>query len=1422
MASDIGLKIDNRYEILSQLGRGGMGVVYKANDPKMDRVVAIKVMTVNVADRDEYRERFLREARAVAKLQHPNIVVVYDYGYHEGAPYMAMEYLEGATLDRLVSSGTSLSLITRLDYVIQVCNALQYAHQFGIVHRDVKPGNVMVLEGRQRVKLLDFGIARAGAASMLSKSGMAMGTIYYMSPEQTKGQRDLDGRADVFSAGVVLYELVAGTLPWKGESDFEVMSKVVRDPHPSLSAYLKEYPPALDQILDRALAKNPEGRYQQAEELASDLAALQTPLKEALLDEARASADSGDLFHAHELVSEILRVDTRHGEALEFRNHLQQIAPLEQQREQLRQLQASAQQAFSEKRYQEALSSLEQALAIHRTSVPLLQFRDAVRQELRRHDEVQKKLELARRAHELNDLPMAEDMVDKALELDPNDTQARRMKSALRQRLEAEARQQRLQDLEEGAQRSLAARRFSEVREAIRAIEALDASFPVLATLKQAVVEGEEQTRRRREMDSAIREVQQILSGSDLQQSLKATEQALARFPNEPALVRLRAQAEAKRDAAEREQGIREQAALARSLAEQGQIPQALEVTQAALQRFGADTRLRLVAQQLQEMLERQRQAEAQQAALAQALEAQRAGKFDTAVRMLSASRLDFPSSEEIAAALESAREAAAKAAAEAEQIRQKDMVATLQAMLATEPNPDAQVQLAEDALRRSPGNETVQTLLVAARLRQSQIADAVEQAQRLETVAAYAEALEQWQTVAALYAEYPQIREQIARLQAKLAEANKPQPAVAAAPPPDRSATVMLASPPAAAVRAPEPPPPPPVTTVMMGSPMAAKAQPAPAPVTPGKEIPARESRPEIPARSAQAIRPPQAPTATPAVPSAAGAKQPASLAKKAVLPIAAAALVLIVLGYFFLRPAPGTPIHFETTPAGAQVTVDGKSCSTPCDLKLKAGDYSVKASRAGLEPVEKHISVGNVPKTVALELAGAAPALGSLGIASNVEAADVLVDGAVKGVTSGKLTTIQVLPGEHEVRLEKNGFQPSSQHVTVRQDATASLSFTLAPGQAGEQPVRDPYLIVKGQPGARIAVDKNSVGMIQGDGTFSLQTKPGKHRVELSLDGYEPWSATVSAQAGESVPVNAAMKAIPKPPASIGEFIAAAGSIQPGQATELRWQTQNASDVSIDHGVGSVSASGSQRVTPAATTTYVLTARGNGAPAQSSVTISVVALPKPSIALFTAGSDRLESGQETKLSWATQNANEVAIDQGIGNVEASGSRAVRPARSTTYVLTAKGPGGSVSESVQVAVVAAATPVPAPAPVASVAPTAPPENPDIKAVHETIEQRYREAYESMAIDELQQVWPTITKPQKDAINGTFKMYKAIKVRYTCAQPVMSGDTARCTCGESVTYTTNDNKRQPPVSVSIVFELKKNGGTWYVQNRHGQ
>src|SRR5436309_160394 len=442
MPSELGMKIDSRYEVLGELGRGGMGVVYKANDLRLDRLVAIKVMTAHIAGRDESLERFLREAKSIAKMQHPNIVVVHDYGYHGDAPYIAMEYVEGMPLDKLIASHVNLSLFTKVQYIIQVCHALHYAHQSGIVHRDVKPGNIMVLENGTRVKLLDFGIARAGSASSLSKSGLAMGTTCYMSPEQTKGQKDLDARADIFSTGVVLYELLTGTPPWTGGGDYEIMTKIIHDPYPPLSTRLRNYPPGLDQVLERALAKEANARYQTAEKMASELSELETPLKEQVLEDALFQFEQGDLLRARDLVSQILRVDTRHREALELSQKLQQISQLHQRSERVQQLRQAAEQAIGQKQYQEALGSIEQAISIDSANSELFHYRDLIRQELKRREDIRKKLELAKRAQEINDLSSAQELVEKALEADPTDTHARMMKSALEQ----EKKRQQLQE----------------------------------------------------------------------------------------------------------------------------------------------------------------------------------------------------------------------------------------------------------------------------------------------------------------------------------------------------------------------------------------------------------------------------------------------------------------------------------------------------------------------------------------------------------------------------------------------------------------------------------------------------------------------------------------------------------------------------------------------------------------------------------------------------------------------------------------------------------------------------------------------------------------------------------------------------------------------------------------------------------------
>lgn len=261
-----------KYEIRAELGRGAMGVVYVAHDPVLDRRVALKVMAANILEDPDLKERFRREAQAVAKLQSPNIVTVYDFGYHQEAPYIAMEMLTGTDLEGRLRSSTPPTLAEKIEVVRQVCRGLSHAHEEGIVHRDIKPANIFVTENGL-VKIMDFGTARL-AQSNQTQTGTVMGTVAYMSPEQIQGQK-VDGRSDIFSLGVLFYRLLCHQQPFGGENIHHIIYKILNVQPAHLVLPEGVQVPSLQHIVDRALAKDLGQRYQTADEMAHDLTAFQ-------------------------------------------------------------------------------------------------------------------------------------------------------------------------------------------------------------------------------------------------------------------------------------------------------------------------------------------------------------------------------------------------------------------------------------------------------------------------------------------------------------------------------------------------------------------------------------------------------------------------------------------------------------------------------------------------------------------------------------------------------------------------------------------------------------------------------------------------------------------------------------------------------------------------------------------------------------------------------------------------------------------------------------------------------------------------------------------------------------------------------------------------------------------------------------------
>ena len=263
-----------RYKIVKELGRGAMGRVFLAHDPQIDRHVAIKTIQIfdslQGKDQDQARERFMREARAAGKLMHPGIVTVFDVGEADGVPYLAMEYVEGATLDEFCHAETLLPVKTVVAIVANAAEALDFAHATGIVHRDIKPANLMRV-GETSVKVMDFGLAR-GAEAQITHDGALLGTPSYMSPEQVRGQK-LDGRTDLFSLAACLYEMLTGEKPFGGDSISAIIFRVVNEEPEEAAALHERVPRPLSAFVQRGLAKNPDERFPTGEAFAQALRA---------------------------------------------------------------------------------------------------------------------------------------------------------------------------------------------------------------------------------------------------------------------------------------------------------------------------------------------------------------------------------------------------------------------------------------------------------------------------------------------------------------------------------------------------------------------------------------------------------------------------------------------------------------------------------------------------------------------------------------------------------------------------------------------------------------------------------------------------------------------------------------------------------------------------------------------------------------------------------------------------------------------------------------------------------------------------------------------------------------------------------------------------------------------------------------------
>ena len=379
-----------KYDIVEELGRGGMGVVYKAHDSLMERDVAIKVMSDLMLAIPEIRSRFFREARTAGKLSHENITVVYDVGEDEGRPYIVMEYLTGSDLATLIEQREPISFLQKLDYAIQICRGLSYSHANEIVPRDIKPQNIRIV-GNGKVKIMDFGIARS-LTSTLTTTGAVIGTPYYMSPEQIQG-RHVDKRSDIFSFGVLFYELLTGRKPFTGDVPTAVMFKIVYDEPERIDDTQVDHRNGLRDVVMKILAKDPDNRYQDLAEVADALENIVADLRAderrkmeqlrmrlgKLISESRTFLKGNKFRKARDLVEQAARMDPANTEIARLRNEITAAEEREAKRAFIEERLDGARRGIETKELEKALRLLQEVLKVEPEHAEALRLSREVR-----------------------------------------------------------------------------------------------------------------------------------------------------------------------------------------------------------------------------------------------------------------------------------------------------------------------------------------------------------------------------------------------------------------------------------------------------------------------------------------------------------------------------------------------------------------------------------------------------------------------------------------------------------------------------------------------------------------------------------------------------------------------------------------------------------------------------------------------------------------------------------------------------------------------------------------------------------------------------------------------------------------------------------------------------------------------------------
>ena len=1300
-----------RYEIIKILGRGGMGEVILAQDENLGRRVAIKRPFKSAIA--EGLARFQVEAKA-ATLRHPNIPAVYEMGVDDGLPFIAMEFVEGENLEKLIETRRDeIDLITKLRIIEQVCSALGYAHENGVVHRDIKPANIIV-QPDGVAKIIDFGIAKVqddtgSSDANLTKPSQLIGSLHYIAPERFWGV-PTDGRVDIFSVGVTLFKLLTGKEPFTG-GEATASFKIMNEAHTSLAAFLHDYPPVLDEIVAKSLAKNPDDRYQTGEDFADALHEVIEDLKRTRVSELFGDAErlttERRFVPALELLDEAIKLDPSNTQARKLRKFVREHQERIRRAERLRECLLRADEALLSANFDEALTQLKDALNLDQESAEIKAKIQSVEESKRRFESSSRALAEAERVKLRGDINGALRIVTKALQEDPENKKLGAMNATLVRQMEIEAQRGRLLELLENATRALATRDYEAADKLLNEANEIDPSNLDTDKLRRELAKARELEQRRAVLDEIQLRVQDFVKSDQYDQAADLLNRALDRLPNEALLHRLKAEVDAEARRFEVRRVVDGAISQANELFASSPF-EALAILQKALEQVPGEERLVAYERSLRHQMEAQRSEQLRGKTILKARELLDAQQFDKAVVVLESFQVEFGQQDDVDQLLSFAREKLAaqqrveivgRSMSEARAFlrdgRLEDAIRLLesaaqqtkdgavsgllnevreqQAAIARRSEAllkrveqlrergelDEAIQLLQEQLAAAPGNATLQQLAdsLQAQRKQKQVTGiAIRAANEAMKQNNFAAAMESLQGVLNAYGESAELTHAIQDVESR----RSAYAGEAVAKSIESARNALLKNDASGALEA-----------LKSATPFLefADAQ---------KQADWQKIGQSVKKALQQAGG-----TGTHAV----FDKQLLVIAgtkprKMAIWAVGAAVAVALAIGIVVMFTRPKTLIVIPNVPSNATVLVGGVKqnvgSSGSVTAAVKPGHVEISISAPGFEKFSDAVDVDSgqtVREDVKLtKEIGAKDPQGTLAVIpqSDLPRIRVFIDGEASGEkAAGEQIKLKV--GTYRVKYTWPGYKDSPEH-----------QITIADGQHFQDTVALEKIRIgtTGNLVVSLASDLTSVqyyldGALKGEirSGQKIQLQAGKHQVKYASPGYKDSpERTIDIAVDKNLPDYVTLEKLPPPPNG--------GTLSvslPNDLPSVRFYINGELKGEIGPG---------QRI-PLQAGSYRVKYDSNGYKMSAERTIEItkdhnfqdnVVLEKPILETFhpTGGfldlsSVSIEQGKSATLSWHVDHASSVQIAE-LGAVDSSGTKQVSPVQTTTYHLIADG----------------------------------------------------------------------------------------------------------------------------------------------------